>query len=472
MIAVSIKSTVGIPVPPVGAESDIATGSVDAKRAFQLLYGASDAKATKSGLPSSDQDDKDLLLKDAEEDRFPVDAVCTAPVLHQPIAQGFTALPLPTANLLGPNIKNAASVDTKPVAPAAFDAKTPVPQDLNPSPTVAVAAETDAASEIRQPVVMEEPKSPRSAERAPQLLQNDVALPPDVQITIEKVTSAPPFSIAENTLRQKWAGSASPVADDENTANLTVDPDAGEVSIPKTVPAAAGMAGSPEGSKALSFAPSASPHGLAGVDHGPSAKLAKPVANSETAPDVDNPDIFAIDRGSNAFGPEPTTSVTAGQPDIGASLVAPKHMIHGAMVAALAPSVPNLSGTIATHVGVMSKNHDNGPLELSLSPDELGKLTISIKQEGNFVHVTLTADRPETLDLMRRNASDLVADLRQTGFSGASLSFGQGQKDQNPSFRHTAPMARNNQLAQSLLPETKPTAPGQSQNGAGVDLRF
>lgn len=65
------------------------------------------------------------------------------------------------------------------------------------------------------------------------------------------------------------------------------------------------------------------------------------------------------------------------------------------------------------------------PLEIVLNPQELGHLRFEIRHSGEQVSVVLTAERPETLDLMRRHADQLMTELRQSGFSDASLSFGQ-----------------------------------------------
>jgi flagellar basal-body rod modification protein FlgD len=84
-------------------------------------------------------------------------------------------------------------------------------------------------------------------------------------------------------------------------------------------------------------------------------------------------------------------------------------------VAALSPLVI----AIATDPGT-------GAVEVALSPDELGRLHLHVMSEGDHLRIALTAERPETLDLLRRHADQLLADLRQAGFGGATLSFGQG----------------------------------------------
>lgn len=44
--------------------------------------------------------------------------------------------------------------------------------------------------------------------------------------------------------------------------------------------------------------------------------------------------------------------------------------------------------------------------------------------------VTIHADRPETLDLMRRHSEQLMQEFRQAGFERAELSFGGAGSDQ------------------------------------------
>lgn len=67
----------------------------------------------------------------------------------------------------------------------------------------------------------------------------------------------------------------------------------------------------------------------------------------------------------------------------------------------------------------------SGPVtELRLSPEELGTVRIEVKTEREKVTVTLLAERPETLDLLRRHADRLVAEFRAAGFSEMNLGFG------------------------------------------------
>lgn len=75
----------------------------------------------------------------------------------------------------------------------------------------------------------------------------------------------------------------------------------------------------------------------------------------------------------------------------------------------------------------------NGQTQLRLSPEELGHIQFDLQTSGHKVHVAIQADRPDVLDFMRRNSEHLLAELRNAGFSDASLSFGSGSDHQNKS---------------------------------------
>lgn len=79
----------------------------------------------------------------------------------------------------------------------------------------------------------------------------------------------------------------------------------------------------------------------------------------------------------------------------------------------------------------LAQSAQSGPVELVLSPAELGQLRFEIHHRGDQVQIILSAERPETLDLLRRNSEQLLADFRNAGFAGASLAFGGWGAGQN-----------------------------------------
>jgi len=75
-----------------------------------------------------------------------------------------------------------------------------------------------------------------------------------------------------------------------------------------------------------------------------------------------------------------------------------------------------------------------GSVELRLDPPELGSVSIDIAMEDGGVRATVSAERPETLDLMRRHAEALQRELLAAGFGRADLAFAERRGGQTARF--------------------------------------
>lgn len=84
------------------------------------------------------------------------------------------------------------------------------------------------------------------------------------------------------------------------------------------------------------------------------------------------------------------------------------------------PPEPPLARQMAEAMRAASGNR----VDLTLMPEELGRLTISFRDDGEVLRVHIAADRPETLDLLRRHAPELAAELRAQGYDSPSFFFG------------------------------------------------
>lgn len=117
------------------------------------------------------------------------------------------------------------------------------------------------------------------------------------------------------------------------------------------------------------------------------------------------------------------------------------------------------------------KPEQPGRIELTLTPETLGRLHFDMRPEGNSMAITLSAEHPETLDLMRRHLPDLLAELKQAGVQPGTLSFGTWSEGRNaPQQQHP--------IAGQALPDLAPppvsplrSRPAQPGSG-GLDLRF
>jgi hypothetical protein len=78
---------------------------------------------------------------------------------------------------------------------------------------------------------------------------------------------------------------------------------------------------------------------------------------------------------------------------------------------------------LASDLAAVVTQGAEGGVELHLSPEELGRVHLSLQPDGDRINLLIQVERPETLDLLRRNSETLLQEMRQAGFQGANLSF-------------------------------------------------
>ena len=120
----------------------------------------------------------------------------------------------------------------------------------------------------------------------------------------------------------------------------------------------------------------------------------------------------------------------------------------------------------------VSRSHAEGVVEIRLQPEELGRVRLTMVAGEAGMTVQITAERSDTLDLVRRNIEMLENDLKQRGFADLSFSFGaEGEssddwEDQRQSTHRRDPAAHQ----ETGLSVDLTGAPRQNANGT-LDIR-
>jgi Flagellar hook-length control protein FliK len=128
---------------------------------------------------------------------------------------------------------------------------------------------------------------------------------------------------------------------------------------------------------------------------------------------------------------------------------------------------------LAAQVVQVLSNGRSGNTEIALSPEELGHVRLSIQphdSDPTRVVVMMSFERPEVMDLFRRHADQLLADIRAAGYSGADLSFAQSGKGGQQDGKPGAPPGRGNVDAAPLTP-AKDARASQAESSS-LDLRL
>jgi Flagellar hook-length control protein FliK len=119
-----------------------------------------------------------------------------------------------------------------------------------------------------------------------------------------------------------------------------------------------------------------------------------------------------------------------------------------------------------------SKTEDR--VELWLDPVELGRVRFELSPVGDRLQVTVSVERPETLDLLRRNAELLRTEFREAGFDAANLSFGQwgggGERQPGLAPPHSPDATFHAPNPTEITPAL--TTPTSAPISGGLDLRL
>jgi flagellar hook-length control protein FliK len=130
---------------------------------------------------------------------------------------------------------------------------------------------------------------------------------------------------------------------------------------------------------------------------------------------------------------------------------------------------------IAAQLGEALRQMPNRPVDIALSPEELGRVRLSVTTSEAGVVVNVLAERQETLDLLRRNIDQLGEEFRDMGFDDIAFSFAGGANTSTDRGDNSSPFEQTNATAEVDLgdtPAAQPLTPIALGSLAGLDLRL
>lgn len=125
-----------------------------------------------------------------------------------------------------------------------------------------------------------------------------------------------------------------------------------------------------------------------------------------------------------------------------------------------APQAPDLPRHVAQQIVEALQRGGGGKergIDLLLNPAELGRVRISLSPGDAGLTVHIVADRPETLDLMRRNIDMLAQDFQSIGYDATDFAFAQHAHDEE-NQGHKAPRKQTRHLTQDAEASPRLTA--------------
>jgi flagellar hook-length control protein FliK len=441
-----------------------ATGATAARLPVQTLADAA-VSAPTNGAPMAA--DRDSSAPDQPPPATPDHPLPGTPAHKSEKASanggdaGTVGVPAPgpigsvTQPVAGPTIPQPAVT-----APASMPALAPAATGPAPAPATPQSAAVPAAA-----------AAPATVSGLGSALANSV--------TTATLTTPEPTSLPLDPTAPTSAASPGDKAD-----NGTADSD--DVAVVKPTQALAStiapMASSGTANESVesAYPPAHTTSGAAPAANGANHTDATLAGSAHVDPPGDGPASPSVAAGPSGTAPSaaPPVSANAPVPATGAPLAAAP-----ATSSPSSPATVPISG-LAIEIAARA-TRDEKSFQIRLDPPELGRIDVELNVDASG-HVTthLTADRPETLNLLRQDASSLQRALESTGlkagsggleFSLRNQSFGgeAGGQRGGQSNSTTSPIARII-VSDEDMPAGQTAARGYARLsgvGAGVDIR-
>lgn len=184
-------------------------------------------------------------------------------------------------------------------------------------------------------------------------------------------------------------------------------------------------------------APSSAISGDKPAAEGPAAGLTAVLpANAITNAADTKPDAAAFGAAGADALPGATGSVPAPEATTSGQTTAPFSILPGPIAGQDAATRLGQPGSpeagqpraVVEQIAVAVAESDDSRVEIRLDPAELGRVHISLTRTEQGVHALVTAERPETMELLRRHAETLTRELGAAGYDSVSLDMSQGSR--------------------------------------------
>ncbi len=207
------------------------------------------------------------------------------------------------------------------------------------------------------------------------------------------------------------------------------------------------------------------------------------VSASSKTTDVARMSTVEVDAAEQFVGKNIEPKIELGQEEIPSHVLSTKEHA-GTRDATTQANIINraeLPTRVAIQIADVARQLPDRPVEITLTPEELGKVRLSFHlSENGAMNVVVAAERADTLELLRRNIDSLASEFHDMGYSGSGFSFesfGQDSQDheqrekpsefQRPGDWETATDNTNERRAASSEPVRLSLG-----SGAGVDIRL
>ncbi len=136
--------------------------------------------------------------------------------------------------------------------------------------------------------------------------------------------------------------------------------------------------------------------------------------------------------------------------------------------AATLTATPEMARQVAQQIAVSVTNAGGRTTEIALNPEELGRVRMTMSVTEGSVTLHVSAERPETQDLLRRHIDVLAQEFRDLGYSSIDFSFG----DQGEHNDDAMPTDENQSILADVEGASDVEVTAAPHSSSGLDLRI
>ncbi|WP_417256200.1 flagellar hook-length control protein FliK [Celeribacter halophilus] len=206
------------------------------------------------------------------------------------------------------------------------------------------------------------------------------------------------------------------------------------------------------------------------------------VPASSKTPDVTRMNTVEVDAAEQFVGKNNEPKIELGQEAIPDQILSAKGN-GGPRDATTQSNMINrteLPTRIAMQIADVARQLPDRPVEITLTPEELGKVRLSFHlSENGAMNVVMSAERTDTLELLRRNIDSLASEFQDLGYSESGFSFESFNQDSQNHEQREKPSEFQGPRWETVTDNTDErraitTEPVRLSlgSGAGVDIRL
>ena len=134
---------------------------------------------------------------------------------------------------------------------------------------------------------------------------------------------------------------------------------------------------------------------------------------------------------------------------------------------------PEISRHVARQLADVARQMPDRPVELTLNPEELGRVRLTFTLTDGGINVAVLTERGETMDLLRRHIETLAQEFRDMGYSDVGFQFSQNSQGSSDGGGGGG-TTEHRQTLNMPLPESENTPPAKLslEPSTGLDLRL